>query len=102
MQFSFNVLTLLTDNSFAVEAEQLLGVVGFKADHVEDFVDGVVSSHDADVPDNPGREVKVLPRPAQVLGVIDNLDPVLLVHRDFNVVRVTSERLRFRLKAGCS
>jgi hypothetical protein len=86
--------TLLTDNSLTVKTELLLGVVSFKTDHVEHFVDGVMRAHNSNVPKHPGWKVEVLPGPAQVFGVINNLHPVFLVHRYFNVIGVASEIIK--------
>ena len=55
---------------------------------MKDLVDRVVGADDADVLDNAGGEVEVLPRPAVVLGVVDHTEPVVLVHRQVHHVRV--------------
>ena len=70
----------LTDDPVAVETEMLLGVVGLKGDGVKHLVDRVVGAHHPNEPDDPGGEVQLLPRPAQVLRVVNHTYPVFLVH----------------------
>ena len=55
---------------------------------MEDLVDGVVSSDDPDVADDPGGEVEVLPGAAVVLGVVHHAVPVVLVHGEVHHVGV--------------
>lgn len=60
---------------------------------MEHLVDGVVGANDSNEPDDSSRKMEVLPRPAQVLGVVHDFDPVLLVHRHLDVVRVTPDSI---------
>lgn len=55
---------------------------------MEHFVDSIVGSNDANVAHDPGLEVEVLPRAAEVVRVVDHSTPVLLVHGHLDVVGV--------------
>ena len=57
----------LTDKVVTIELKFPPGVVSLEGDAVKDLVDRVVGPDDANIPDDPGREVKVLPRPAMIL-----------------------------------
>ena len=59
-----------------------------EGDEVKAAVHGVSRANDADVADDSGWEVELLPRPAEVLGAVHHCHPVLLVQRDLDVVRV--------------
>lgn len=71
----------------------LLGVIRLKGYHVEHPVNSVVCADDANVADNAGWEVKILPRPAVVARVVHHPHPVLLVHGHLDVVRVPPARI---------
>lgn len=45
------------------------------------FVHSVVSTNDSNVGYDSGVEIQVLPAAAKVFSVIDNPDPILLIHR---------------------
>jgi hypothetical protein len=61
---------------------------GFERDNMKHFVHGVICAHDANVSDNTGCKIQILPWAAEVMSMINHTNPVLLVHWDFNVVWV--------------
>lgn len=71
----------------------LLGVICLKGYHMEHPVNSVVGADNANVADNAGLEVKILPRPAVVACVVHHPHPVLLVHGHLDVVRVPPARI---------
>jgi hypothetical protein len=58
---------------------------------MEHPINRIVGSNNFNVPDDSLRKENILPRPAIVSRVITNSDPIYLVHRDLNVIRIRSE-----------
>ena len=46
------------------------GVIGFKRDDVEDFIESVEGAEDSNVSYNPWSEVKLLPRSTEIFGIV--------------------------------
>ena len=61
---------------------------GLQGHHMENFVDSVVSAHNADKLNHPLRKVEGLPAAAVILGVVHHSHPVTLIHADLDAVGV--------------
>ena len=81
---------LTTRKSF-VQCEWYLGIHDFKVNYVENTIDSVVGANDANILNDTWVEKESLPRTTVVQAVINDTNPVLAIHRDFDVVRIRPE-----------
>ena len=61
---------VLTENAIFVNLKWSFGVIGFKRDNVEDFIESVEGAEDSNVSYNPWSEVKLLPRSTEIFGIV--------------------------------
>ena len=84
---SNNFSSVLTDES-PIQSHSRFRIHRLERDNVEYFIDRVIGSDDADIEYDPTVEVQMLPGAAVIRRVVDHANPVLLVHRNLNVVRI--------------
>ena len=84
--------TKLTEYPMFVDLERLFGIVGFKGNRMKHFVQCVKGTNNSNISDHSRGEIQFLPRSAKIFGVIYYSDPIFLIHRDFNIIRIRSER----------